>query len=162
MPAPPVILNNTPLVALWALNQLTLLRDLYTVVWIPQAVETEFLAAERSVRQEALSQAPWIQVRGINNPRHALAYIGLNSGEAQVLALAVEQNARLVIMDERKGRQYAQRLGLPVTGTLGILLLAKEKGFIAGVAPLITQLQTAGLYLNQGLVDKVLTLAGEN
>lgn len=68
MPAPPVILNNTPLVALWTLNQFTLLRELYTVVWIPQAIEAEFLATERATRQEALSQAPWIQVRGLNTP----------------------------------------------------------------------------------------------
>ena len=52
MPAPPVILNNTPLVALWTLNQFTLLRELYTVVWIAQAIEAEFLATGRAARQD--------------------------------------------------------------------------------------------------------------
>jgi predicted nucleic acid-binding protein len=57
-----------------------------------------------------------------------LAYTGLDEGEASVLALAEELDASLVIVDERKGRRYAKRLGLAVTGTMGILLLAKEQG----------------------------------
>jgi predicted nucleic acid-binding protein len=61
MPAPPVILNNTPLVALWSLDQLTLLRDLYQSVLIPPAVEAEFLAIDRVARQRALKDASWIE-----------------------------------------------------------------------------------------------------
>lgn len=49
MPAPPVILNNTPLVALQTIEQLDLLPRLFDVVWIPAAVEAEFLAAETAV-----------------------------------------------------------------------------------------------------------------
>jgi predicted nucleic acid-binding protein len=161
MHEPPVIVNNTPLVALWTLGQLALLRDLYGTAWIPQAVEIEFLATERSARQQALSQATWIQTIKLQDMRHALAYVGLGPGEAEVLALAIEQEARLVIIDERKARRYAQRFGLPLTGTLGVLLLAKERGLIPIVGPLITQLQTAGLYLDPALISKVLTLAQE-
>lgn len=86
---------------------------------------------------------------------------GLDRGEAEVLALAVEHEARLVIIDEHNGRQYARRLGLPLTGTLGVLLLAKEKNLITAVSPLVQQLQDNGLYLAPGLVNKVLMLAGE-
>ena len=50
-------------------------------------------------------------------------------------------------MDERKWRKFAQRLGISVTGTLGILLLAEERELIPAVKPLVTQIQTAGLYL---------------
>ena len=49
-------------------------------------------------------------------------------------------------MDERKGRRYAQRLALPLTGTLGLLLLAKEKQLITAVSPLIDQLQASNLF----------------
>jgi predicted nucleic acid-binding protein len=66
-----------------------------------------------------------------------------------------------VILDERRGRRYAQRLGLPLTGTMGLLLLAKEKGLIADLAPLLTELQDAGLYLHPALVAQVLRLAEE-
>jgi predicted nucleic acid-binding protein len=94
-------------------------------------------------------------------PQRARVYTGLDQGEAQVLTLAEERAARLVIIDERKGRQYAQRLELPVTGTLGLLLLAKEKGLITDLAPLLAELQDAGLYLHPDLVTQALRLAGE-
>ena len=157
----PVISNNTPLVALWVLGRLDLLRDLYGEVLIPQAVHDEFLATEQVRRQIALKRASWIKVASVANPKRVLLYIGLDQGEAEVLALAEEQTARLVIIDERKARRYAKRLGLPLTGTLGVLLLAKEKGFIPALAPLIEELKKAGLHLGTKLVKKVLKLAGE-
>jgi hypothetical protein len=160
-PAHPVILNNTPLVALWSLGRLTLLRDLYGEVLIPQAVYEEFLAVERPIRQTALAEAPWIKVTSLSDPRQALVYVGLDQGEAEVLALANERSARLVIIDELKGRRYAQRLGLPLTGVVGVLLTAKHHGLIPALAPLIDQLLQEGLFLAPELVEKALELAGE-
>ncbi|NJN97415.1 MAG: DUF3368 domain-containing protein [Anaerolineales bacterium] len=160
--AGPVILNNTPLVALWSLNLLTLLHDLYGEVLIPQAVYEEFLATERSARQTALDEAPWIKITALTNPRQALVYVGLDQGEAEVLALATEWSARLVIIDEHKGRRYAKRLGLPLTGTIGILLTAKRNGLISALAPLINQLLKGGLFLAPELVEKALELAEED
>lgn len=58
MPDGPVIANNTPRVALWALGRLELLRDLYGEVWIPETVYDEFLAVERALREAALQNAP--------------------------------------------------------------------------------------------------------
>lgn len=161
-PAGPVILNNTPLVALWSLGYLKLLRDLYGEVLIPQAVYEEFLATERSIRQTALAEAPWIKVTPLHNPRQVLVYVGLDQGEAEVLALANEQSARLVIIDELKGRRYAKRLGLPLTGVVGVLLTAKYHGLIPSLAPLIDQLLAEGLFLAPELVKKTLELAGED
>ncbi len=86
----------------------------------------------------------------------------LAESKSLCIALAEEREARLVIIDERKARRYAQRLGLPITGTVGLLLLAKEKGCILSVAPLLNELQKNGLYLSSSLVTKALQLAGEN
>ncbi len=158
----PVILNNTPLVALWSIGHLMLLHDLYREIIIPQAVYEEFLATERTVRQTALNEASWIKITPLADPRQALVYIGLDQGEAEVLALANERSARLVIIDELKGRRYAKRLGLPLTGTVGVLLAAKHHGLIPALAPLINQLLKEGLFLAPELVKKVLELAGED
>ena len=157
----PVIVNNTPLVALWVLGRLDLLRELYDEVLIPQAVYEEFVATERAVRQAALESAPWIRPVSLANPQRARVYMGLDLGEAEVLALAEERAARLVIIDELKGRRYAQRLEMPLTGTLGLLLLAKERGLVADLAPLLVELQEAGLYLGAALINRALRLAGE-
>jgi len=161
MPDKPVIANNTPLVALWVLGRLDLLHDLYGEVWIPQTVYDEFLAVERALREAALQNAPWIKRVALSNPQHARVYIGLDQGEAEVLALAEEHSARLVIVDELRGRRYAQRLGLPLTGTLGLLLVAKDKGLIPRLAPLLTELQDAGLAFASDLVSAVLRKANE-
>jgi uncharacterized protein len=85
--------------------------------------------------------------------------MGLDGGEAEGLALA-EEAGGLVVMGERKGRRYARRLGLPLTG-LGILLFAKERGLLASMADARSSLQAAGLRLDPTLVSETLRLAGE-
>ncbi|MCP4363357.1 MAG: DUF3368 domain-containing protein [Chloroflexi bacterium] len=102
-----------------------------------------------------------MKIVALTNPRHALVYTRLDRGEAEVLALVVEHSVRLIIMDERKGRQYAHRLGLPLTGTLGVLLLAKEKELVTAVAPLINRLLENGLYLSPGIFNRTLALSQE-
>ena len=70
----------------------------------------------------------------VAQPRQALAFTSLDQGEAEVLALALERSTRLVVLDEWKARVLAGRLNLPLTGTLGLLLSAKEVGLIEAVA----------------------------
>lgn len=161
MPDGPVVLNNTPLVSLWMLGRLDLLRDLFQEVLIPKAVEEEFLAIESPTRREALASSEWIRTAELSHPRRALAYLGLDRGESAVLALAEELEARLVILDERKARRYAERLGLPLTGTLGVLLLAKEAGRIDSVSACVVRLQEAGLFFSPELLRRTLEMAGE-
>lgn len=160
MPAAPVILNNTPLVALFILGRFELLRDLYGEVMIPFAVHAEFLAIDRPSREAALKAAPWIKIVPLTNPRRTLVYTGLDEGEAAVLALAEELDGYVVI-DERIGRRYAKRLGLPLTGSLGLLVLAKERQLLASVGAAIDELLAAGLHLDSNLIAEVLKMAGE-
>jgi uncharacterized protein len=161
MPDGPVVANNTPLVALWTLGRLDLLRELFGEVLIPEVVQAEFLAIDRATRETALAAASWLRALPLAEPRHALAFLGLDEGEAAVLALAEERNARLVIMDERKGRRYAERMGFHLTGTVGLLLLAKEGGLIASVSKPLAELQGAGMHLSPLLITRALEIAGE-
>jgi predicted nucleic acid-binding protein len=95
------------------------------------------------------------------NPQAALVYAGLDRGEAEVLALALERQARLVIIDERKGRSFARRLHLPLAGSLGLLVAAKQKGLVKEVRPLVMALQTAGLYFHPAVIADVLQTVSE-
>ena len=88
-------------------------------------------------------------------------YAGLDRGESEVLALAVEREARLVVIDERKGRSFARRLHLPLTGTLGVLMAAKQKGLIAEVRPAVDSLLAAGLYFHPAVIAEVLQAVSE-
>jgi hypothetical protein len=161
MPERPVVVDNTPLVAFWTLGRLDLLKSLFGEILIPQAVYEEFVAVARDEREGALANAPWIRVSTLGEPRRALAYTGLDRGEAEVLALAEQHDARLVIADDKRARRYAKRLGFPLTGTLGVLLLAKEGDLIGSVTREISRLQEAGLHLGPELVEKTRELAGE-
>ncbi len=85
----------------------------------------------------------------------------LDRGEAEVIVLAREIEADLVIIDEEIGRTYARHFGLTITGTLGILLKAKQHGFISEVRPLLEALVSKGVWIGLHLLDEVLRLAGE-
>jgi predicted nucleic acid-binding protein len=75
--------------------------------------------------------------------------------------LAHEQSADLTILDETAGRRYAKKLNLNITGTIGILLRAKEKEFVELIKPLLNELIEKGSWLNPRLIDKALELANE-
>jgi predicted nucleic acid-binding protein len=77
------------------------------------------------------------------------------------LILAKEQNADLVIMDEILGRRYAKQLGFSLTGTIGILLKLKEKGFIESIKDLLIELTEKGTWLSPKLIAKVIKLSNE-
>jgi predicted nucleic acid-binding protein len=161
MPDRPVVVNSTPLVAFWAIGRLDILRSLYGKIMIPPAVRDEFLSAEKKTRGKTLRDESWIQVVKLASPNRVGAFASLDEGEAQVLALAEEQNASLVLIDERKARRYAERLKLPLSGTLGVLLLAKEEKIIPAVLPLLKAILEVGLYVHDDLLEQVLKMAGE-
>lgn len=164
MPKPSrvVVVNATPIISLALIDQLTLLRHLYNEVLIPPAVQAEVLAGGSSgIGRAHLRQAGWIQVQSLQDPRRADLLSDLDQGEAEVIALAQEIQADLVIIDERLGRRHAKRLGLTLTGTLGVLLRAREQEFVSAIAPLIEQLRQGGIRLGDAVVSEVLELAGE-
>ena len=161
MPIQPVISNTSPLIGLFGLNLLSLLRDLYTEVWIPRKVEEEFIAVDEAIHKEALRRAPWIKVVDLTNPQSAAAYENVDVGEAEVFALAAEHDAHLVFLDENKGRRMAKEIGLMVKGTVGILLEAKAEGLIDVIKPLLIRLQDNGMHLSESLINNALQDAGE-
>ena len=143
------------------LNLLSLLRDLYTEVWIPRKFEKEFIRKDSIVRREALENAPWIKTVDLTDPQTAAVHAELDDGEAEALALANEHNARLVLLDEKRGRQKAKKIGLMTKGTVGILQEAKREGLIDVIEPLLIRLQDNGMHLSESLINDTLQDAGE-
>jgi predicted nucleic acid-binding protein len=157
-----VVVNTTPIIALSLIGELDLLRSLYEQVVVPSAVEAEVLAGGRGgIGSSELREASWLRVASLQDPRRADLLADLDRGEAEVLALAQELNADLVIMDERLARLHAKRLGLTLTGTLGVLLRAKQLGHVEAVAPLIDRLRQGGIRLSDMVISEVLALADE-
>lgn len=159
----PVVVDATPIIALSLVGQFSLLRRLYGEISIPPAVHSEIVAGGpgRAGSQE-VSRSGWVKVTPLSDPRRADLLSDLDRGEAEVVALAQERDARLVVLDERLARRHARKLGLKLTGSLGILLAAKRAGHVQEVAPLLHRLQSAGIFLAPPLVREVLRLAGES
>jgi predicted nucleic acid-binding protein len=82
-------------------------------------------------------------------------------GEAEVLVLAREKGADIVLIDERKARKAARRAGFRVAGILGILLIAKKKGLVPFIKPLVEELGSQGFRLGMRVIAEVLKEAGE-
>ncbi len=84
----------------------------------------------------------------------------VDPGESEAIVLAYEKGLR-IILDDRKAREVAQRLGVPVTGTVGPLLKAKQEGVIAAVRPLLDALDANHFRISDALRAEALKLAGE-
>lgn len=159
-----VVSDASPIIGLSAVGALDLLRQLYGQIIVPEVVlrEVERGGLERPGGSE-LRSADWIVVRSAGRSSLTAALTGeLDLGEAEALALAIEISADLVLIDERRARLVAQRLGLPVVGVLGVLVEAKAKGLLPVVAPLLDALEsTAGFRLSPALHRHVLEVCSE-
>ena len=86
----------------------------------------------------------------------------LDEGEKQAVSLASELGDDvLLLIDDRAGRQAARKLGVAVTGLVGLLLLAKESGLIGRVGPFLDQLRQAGYWLSNEVIGIAKGLAKE-
>lgn len=147
-----VVVNATPLIALALVGQLSLLREMFDAVIVPRSVYEEVVIDGYGQPGAAeLAQASWIQVV---SPARAVTLepmlLGLDSGELSVLLLAQEIRPDWVIIDERLARRVAQAMGLPVKGTLGILLAAVWAGLLTRQTALdaLEQLLSAGIRIS--------------
>jgi predicted nucleic acid-binding protein len=156
-----VVSNTTPLISSLKIGHLHLLESLYSKVIIPQAVWQEIEQGREWFYYIDLQTLPFIDIQSINNADAVNYLTDLDRGEAEVIVLAREIEADLVIIDEEIGRSYARHFGLALTGTLGILLKAKQNGLVPEVRPLLEVLVSKGVWIDRHLLDHVLTLAGE-
>lgn len=148
-----VVSDSSPLIALEHLGRLHLLTALFGEVLIPRAVASE-------VAPRSLPAA--IRVLALANPiSPQILHPSLGRGETEVLAIALEHKATLVLLDDRAARRVATSLGLTVSGTLGILLDAKREGLVAEVKPLMRDLRSLPFHISNALYAAVLRQAGE-
>lgn len=144
-------------------GQLALLPKLFGKIIIAQEVYNEVTTGEHPAAL-AVPSADWIEVVSLQNPAQILQLQGmfkLDLGEAATIILAEELNAQRVLIDERLGRKVAQLRKLPVTGTMGLLLVAKQKKIIPEVKPILDQFLNQGKRISPVLYQEILNMAGE-
>lgn len=158
-----IVVNTTPLISLCHIGELNLLRDLYGTIIIPKAVKDEIYAKIDSITKSQLEIAQdWIKVIEIKNKMAKTFYKSqLHDGEVEVMILGKELNAKLLIIDDKNAKKHAKYLGFNVTGTLGVLLKAKKEGHILHIKPILEELRTKGIFLDNKTIAMCLREAGE-
>lgn len=157
-----VIVNSTPLIALSKANQLELLHQIYGEITIPQAVFNEVTQKNDLVKNEVAS-ASWIHIETVRDMKAKRMYRAkLHNGEVEVMILAQEYDGEhLVIIDDNAARKTAQFLGLTLTGTMGVLIKAKELGYIDSVMPIVSRMEEREIYFSETLKARVKRLSNE-
>jgi predicted nucleic acid-binding protein len=157
-----VVSDTSPILSLALIGQLELLHDLYGTITIPDAVRAELIATQQDGAQE-VAQTDWIITRPIE-PDIVLKLLlrEVDRGEAEAIDLAVQLNADVLLIDERKARHLAAYLELGVVGLLDVLQEAKQRQLITSVQPILDDLiARARFRLSHKLYQRTLFTAGE-
>jgi predicted nucleic acid-binding protein len=126
-----VVSDTSPLNYLILIGQINVLPTLYGRVFIPQSVYDELgaLEAPEAVREWRAKLPDWIEVPS-EQPTPDIGLSHLHAGERDAIFLALKIQADALIIDERRGREEAEKRGLKVIGTLGIIVAAHERGLL--------------------------------
>ena len=161
-----VVADAGPLIGMARADCLSLLQQLYKQIIIPPAVLGELRISSNRPGARMVSQAiqaGWIEMVNIQKPIDFPAFLSLgDAGEAESIQLALEKKADLLIIDDRKGRRVAERRGIRIMGTGGVLISAKRAGFLDNVSPILDRLAGEGYRMSPDLWRRIRKLAGED
>lgn len=154
-----IVSDTSPVSNLILIERLDILQKLFTEIIIPPAVDVEIRALKQFGKDlSEYETAEWIKVTAPKNLQKVRTLqINLDEGEAQAIALALEINCNLLLMDERIGTNIARQEGLQTVGLVGVLIKAKEEKIIEEVREILNNLKNiAGFWLGKKLEKKIL------
>jgi predicted nucleic acid-binding protein len=159
---PDIVCDTSAIQYLYQLELLHILPALADRVLVPPAVVDEVKVGRASgVRLPDLADLDWLIVQRPISEAAVPLMTDLGPGEAEVLMLAIEQDEVIAVLDDALARRVASTLDLPFTGTLGLLLDAKQAGLVPAVGPLLDRLQALRFRLAPDTRQTILELAGE-
>lgn len=159
-----IISDTTPIISLIKINRLDLLEKLFVEVLVPNAVFKELTTNTLFTNEaEIVKKSSFLKVSSVQNQKSLQllqAVSGLDDGESEAIILADELKSNILLMDERKGRKVAQKLGINITGTIGILIQAYNEGMISDVEvkSYLNQLKNTNIRLSDSLIQQALSL----
>jgi uncharacterized protein len=159
-----IVSNTTPISELAKVGELQLLHDVFGQVIIPQEVYDELTVGNHPAVL-AMQSANWIEVKLLSDRRDSLQELqtqtNLDLGECAAILLAEELGADRLIIDERAARQVAKSRQLPVIGTVGVLLLAKQRDLRPNVKDILDTMIEKGTRISAKLYQQALMIAEE-
>jgi predicted nucleic acid-binding protein len=161
-----IVSNASPIINLSKINKLDLIEKLYQKIIIPEAVFKELIVKghdkENIPAIRSLIDNNIIDVQEVKSNALVRALErDLDPGESEAIALAAEINAELVILDERDARETAEIYNLKKIGFIGILMKAKQEGFIDSVKKYLDQAIEKGFWINELLYHSIIKKLNE-
>ena len=146
-----VYVDTSSIIILNKINALDLLNKIYSNVIITNYIQLEL--------NEAIPS--WISVElTYNIDQSFLKNFNLGLGETSIIINAIKNNGFLII-DDLKARKIATTLNLSFTGSIGILIIAKELKLIDSVKYYLEKIQETNFRLSDALINKVLEITNE-
>lgn len=159
----PVVCNAGPLIGLARVNLAWLPFRLFPEVIVPEEVRVELLVKESPDRSQLIKALELARIHQCQDKPDPLLHTELDSGEAAVIATALELGVSAVVLDEKKARRIAAHIyGINVKGTAGLLVEAKRRDLIQAVKPCLYGMIQGGYFLGPNLVSSCLDAAGES
>lgn len=157
-----IIVNSTPMIIFSKIGMIDILHKLFGEIIIPQAVYDE-ITYKSDIVCKIVENNNWINTAKIGSNADKVMYKSkLHDGEVEVMILAQEMGKDvLVIIDDNAAKKAAKYLGLTVTGTLGVLLMAKRRDYIDNLKDVIKLMKDHGFYVSRNVEEQVLISSGE-
>jgi predicted nucleic acid-binding protein len=155
-----VVSDSSPLIALSSVDSLDLMQLLFDTVIIPVSVRDEVMGTAAKIVVEMPS---FISVEPVAAKLPVRFFkLNLHAGESEAISLALERGIQGIILDDKQAREIATELGLKVIGTLGLLTLAKRKGFLSEVRPIMLQIiERVNFRIAPSVLNRALSLIDE-
>lgn len=155
-------INTSPLIFLAKAGYIDLLLCLHHEIVIPTQVYNELMSKPSDqITIDTILRTKWLKCLDTGTIPPVIQAWDLGIGESSVLTWGYLNSGTEVIIDDLAGRRCAHSLGIPVRGTLGIVLKAKQTGMIPLAKPVIDELIAHGMYLSDSIVQQTLALVGE-
>lgn len=144
---PNIISNTSCLIVLDNIGMLDVLKELYGKVFITEEVSKEF----------GKTVPDWIEVRKVSDNKYLkLMKNFVDLGEASTIALAVETDDIVIILDDLKARKLGQKLNLKITGTIGVLIKARKRNIITSTQEVLNRLRNEGFRISDEIEKEFL------
>jgi predicted nucleic acid-binding protein len=156
------VVNTSPLIYLSRAGLLDLLASEAGSIVVPQAVADEIMAwPTADAAQRALRSDPRLTLAAIEPIPSNIAAWDLGLGESAVIAYGAAHGGKTLVLDDLAARRCAASLNLPVRGTLGLVLRAKQRGAIPSARQTLLQLRATGMFLSDAVLEPALRQIGE-
>lgn len=147
-----IISDSSCLILLYKINELDLLKSMALKVYITSTIKKEF----------GKDLPLWITVKNpSDNHYQKILEIDLDKGEASAIALSLEVDNSILLIDDLKGRKIAERLNLRYSGTFGLIIKAKQIGKIKSVREILEKVKETNFRFSEKLLSAIIEEAGE-